>query len=100
MVGHRKRYRHWNPQSYGGLALSPAVWSPMDDMVLFHRDLLPHLDREAFYSSSDLETRGAPPSEAAMLVVVTRSSVLPGVASVPTRRGHTNSEYEFTIHAS
>jgi transposase len=68
MVVRRKKYRPWDPQSYRGQSFTPDDRLPEDDLVFFLLDLLPHLDLEDLYASYELETRGAPPFEPAMLL--------------------------------
>jgi len=68
MVVHRKKYRPWNPQAYRHDLFSPDSRLPEDDLVFFLLDLVPHLDLEDFYVSYEVETRGAPPFEPALLV--------------------------------
>jgi len=68
MVVHRKKYRPWNPQTYRQDIYSPDGRLPEDDLVFFLLDLVPQLDLEDFYASYEVETRGAPPFEPALLV--------------------------------
>ena len=68
MVVHRKKYRSWDPQAYRLETFSPDSRLPEDDLVFFLLDLVPQLDLEDFYASYEVETRGAPPFEPALLV--------------------------------
>ena len=81
MVVHRKTYRPWNPQAYRQQAFRPDSRLPEDDLVFFLLDLLPQLDLEDFYASYEVETRGAPPFEPAMLVCLLLYSYCVGVYS-------------------
>ena len=68
MVVHRKKYRPWDPQAYRQQPFRPDTRLPDDDLVFFLLDLLPQLDLEDFYASYEVETRGAPPFQPAMLI--------------------------------
>jgi transposase len=81
MVVHRKKYRPWNPQAYRHEIYSPDDRLPEDDLVFFLLDLVPHLDLEAFYASYEVETRGAPPFEPALLVCLLLYAYAVGVYS-------------------
>lgn len=81
MVVHRKKYRPWDPQAYRQQTFSPHVRLPEDDLVFFLLDLLPQLDLEDFYASYEVETRGAPPYEPALLVCLLLYSYCVGVYS-------------------
>jgi transposase len=81
MVVHRKKYRPWDPQSYRQQAFSPEGRLPDDDLVFFLLDLVPQLDLEDFYASYEVETRGAPPFEPAMLICLLLYSYCIGVYS-------------------
>ena len=65
---HRKKYRSWNPEAYALQAFSAADRLPQDDLVFFLLEVVPTLDLEPFYASYEVETRGQPPFEPAMLV--------------------------------
>ncbi len=80
-VVHRKKYRPWNPQSYRQQPFSPDGRLPEDDLVFFLLDLVPHLDLEDFYASYEVETRGAPPFEPALLVCLLLYAYCLGVYS-------------------
>src|SRR5438128_5019430 len=81
MVVHRKKYRPWNPQAYRHDLFSPDGRLPEDDLVFFLLDLVEHLDLEAFYASYEVETRGAPPFEPALLVCLLLYAYCIGVYS-------------------
>src|SRR5947209_10105491 len=81
MVVRRKKYRPWNPASYRLLSFSPAERLPEGDLVFFLLDLVPQLDLEAFYASYEVETRGAPPFEPALLVCLLLYAYAVGVYS-------------------
>jgi transposase len=81
MVVRRKKYRPWNPASYRLLAFSPAERLPEGDLVFFLLDVVPQLDLEPFYASYEVETRGAPPFEPALLVCLLLYSYCVGVFS-------------------
>jgi transposase len=81
MVVHRKKYRPWDPQAYRRQTFSPDNRLPEDDLVFFLLDLMPQLDLEDFYASYEVETRGAPPFEPALLVCLLLYSYSIGVYS-------------------
>src|SRR5438552_7094481 len=81
MVVHRKKYRPWNPQAYRHDIYSPDDRLPEDDLVFFLLDLVPQLDLEDFYASYEVETRGAPPFEPALLVCLLLYAYCLGVYS-------------------
>jgi transposase len=81
MVVRRKKYRPWDPRSYRDLALSPRDRLPEDDLVFFLLDVMDQLDLEPFYSSYEVETRGAPPFDPALLVCLLLYSYCVGVYS-------------------
>jgi transposase len=81
MVVHRKKYRCWNPEAYRHQIFSPDSRLPEDDLVFFLLDLLPQLDLEDFYASYEVETRGAPPFEPALLVCLLLYAYCIGVYS-------------------
>jgi len=64
----RKKYRPWNPENYARQDFSPADRLPDGDLVFFLLDVVPQLDLDPFYASYELETRGQPPFDPAMLV--------------------------------
>jgi transposase len=81
MVVRRKKYRPWDPQSYRSQSFSADGRLPDDDLVFFLLDLMPHLDLDDFYASYEVETRGAPPFDPAMLVCLLLYSYSMGVYS-------------------
>jgi transposase len=64
----RKKYRPWNPEAYAQQAFSPADRLPEDDLVFFLLDAIPQLNLDPFYASYEVETRGQPPFDPALLV--------------------------------
>ena len=80
-VPRRKKYRPWNPQAYAQQAFSPADRLPQGDLVFFLLDVIPQLDLEAFYASYEVETRGQPPFDPALLVCLLVYSYCVGVYS-------------------
>jgi transposase len=64
----RKKYRPWNPAAYARQAFTPADRLPEGDLVFFLLDLVPQLDLDPFYASYEVETRGQPPFDPALLV--------------------------------
>jgi transposase len=68
VIPHRKKYRPWNPEAYALQLFSAADRLPEDDLVFFLLEVVPTLDLEPFYASYEVETRGQPPFDPAMLV--------------------------------
>src|SRR5262245_63501514 len=81
MVVHRKKYRPWDPQAYRLQPFRPDSRLPDDDLVFFLLDLLPQLDLEEFYASYEVETRGAPHFQPAMLICMLLYSLCIGFYS-------------------
>jgi len=81
VVQRRKRYRPWNPQAYARQAFSPADRLPEGDLVFFLLDVIGRLDLEPFYASYEVETRGQPPFDPALLVCLLVYSYCVGVYS-------------------
>jgi transposase len=77
----RKKYRPWNPHAYDDMTFSAAEKLPEDDLVFFFLDVIPTLELSAFYASYEVETRGAPPFDPAMLVCLLLYSYCVGVYS-------------------
>jgi transposase len=77
----RKKYRPWNPQAYAEQAFAPASHLPQGDLVFFLLDSIPQLDLEAFYASYEVETRGQPPFDPALLVCLLVYAYCVGVYS-------------------
>lgn len=77
----RKKYRSWNPQAYAGQDFRPADRLPEGDLVFFLLDTVPQLDLGAFYASYEMETRGQPPFDPALLVCLLLYAYCVGVYS-------------------
>jgi transposase len=77
----RKKYRPWNPQAYAQLTVTPARRLPEGDLVFFLLDAVPRLDLQPFYASYEVETRGQPPYDPALLVCLLLYSYCVGVYS-------------------
>lgn len=77
----RKKYRPWNPAAYARQAFTPADRLPEGDLVFFLLDTVPQLDLEPFYASYELETRGQPPFDPALLVCLWLYAYCVGVYS-------------------
>jgi transposase len=77
----RKKYRPWNPDAYAHQALTPAQRLPEGDLVFFLLDTVPHLDLDPFYASYEVETRGQPPFDPALLVCLWLYAYAVGVYS-------------------
>jgi transposase len=77
----RKKYRPWNPAAYGQQAFTPADRLPEGDLVFFLLDTIPLLDLDPFYASYELETRGQPPFDPALLVCLWLYAYAVGVYS-------------------
>jgi transposase len=77
----RKKYRSWNPAAYAQLTFAPADRLPEGDLVFFLLDTVPQLDLDAFYASYEVETRGQPPFDPALLVCLLLYAYCVGVYS-------------------
>jgi transposase len=77
----RKKYRPWNPDAYAAHDFTPADRLPEADLVFFLLDTLPQLDLDPFYASYEVETRGQPPFDPALLVCLLLYSYCVGVYS-------------------
>jgi transposase len=77
----RKKYRRWNPEAYRQQAFTPAGRLPDGDLVFFLLDLVPQLDLDPFYASYEVETRGQPPFDPALLVCLWLYAYAVGVYS-------------------
>jgi transposase len=77
----RKKYRPWNPAAYARQAFTPAERLPEGDLVFFLLDLMPQLDLDPFYASYEIETRGQPPFDPALLVCLWLYAYAVGVYS-------------------
>ena len=78
---HGKTYRPWDPERYRHEAHSPAAKLPAGDLVFFLLDTVPQLHLRRFYAPYELETRGAPPFDPAMLVCLLLYAYCVGVFS-------------------
>jgi transposase len=77
----RKKYRPWNPEAYAHQDFRPDDRLPAGDLVFFLLDVVPQLDLDPFYASYEVETRGQPPFDPAMLVCLLLYSYSVGVFS-------------------
>jgi transposase len=77
----RKKYRPWNPDAYAHQAFAPADRLPEGDLVFFLLDSVPQLDLQPFYASYEVETRGQPPFDPALLVCLLLYAYCVGVYS-------------------
>jgi transposase len=78
---HGKTYRPWEPQRYRQEAQSPEAKLPEGDLVFFLLDTVPQLDRRPFYAPYEIEPRGAPPFDPAMMVCLLLYAYCVGVFS-------------------
>src|SRR5437762_9094219 len=76
-----KTSRPWEPQRSQQEAHSPAAKLPAGDLVFFLLDTVPQLNLRRFYAPYELETRGAPPFDPAMLVCLLLYAYCVGVFS-------------------
>jgi transposase len=81
VVPRRKKYRPWDPDAYAVQAFRPADRLDEGDLVFFLLDVVPQLDLDPFYASYEVETRGQPPYDPAMLVCLLLYSYCVGVFS-------------------
>src|SRR5271169_5191221 len=77
----RKKYRPWNPDAYAIQTVTPADRLPEGDLVFFLLDTVPQLDLDPFYASYEVETRGQPPFDPALLVCLLLYAYCVGVYS-------------------
>src|SRR5436305_12485461 len=77
----RKKYRPWDPEAYAQQAFTPADRLPDGDLVFFLLDAIPQLDLDPFYASYEVETRGQPPFDPALLVCLGTYAYAVGVYS-------------------
>jgi transposase len=80
-ISRRKKYRPWSPAAYAHQAFTPADRLPEGDLVFFLLDTVPQLDLDPFYASYELETRGQPPFDPALLVCLLLYAYAVGVYS-------------------
>lgn len=78
---HGKTYRSWDPERYQHEAQSPAAKLPKGDVVFFLLDTVRRLDLRRFYAPYEIETRGAPPFDPAMMVCLLLYAYCVGVFS-------------------
>jgi transposase len=76
-----KTYRPWDPERYRHEAQSPAAKLPAGDLVFFLLDTVPQLNLRRFYAPYEMETRGAPPFDPAMMVCLLLYAYCVGVFS-------------------
>jgi transposase len=76
-----KTYRRWEPERYQHEAHSPAAKLPEGDLVFFLLDTVPQLHLRRFYAPYEMETRGAPPFDPAMMVCLLLYAYCVGVFS-------------------
>jgi transposase len=76
-----KTYRPWEPERYRHEAQSPAAKLPAGDLVFFLLDTVPQLNLRRFYAPYEMETRGAPPFDPAMMVCLLLYAYCVGVFS-------------------
>jgi transposase len=76
-----KTYRPWDPERYRHEAQSPAAKLPAGDLVFFLLDTVPQLNVRRFYAPYEMETRGAPPFDPAMMVCLLLYAYCVGVFS-------------------
>jgi transposase len=77
----RKKYRPWQPAAYALQPFTPADRLPEGDLVFFLLDTVSQLDLDAFYASYEVETRGQPPFDPALLVCLLLYAYCVGVYS-------------------
>jgi len=81
VVPRQKKYRPWNPAAYARQTFSPGDRLPEGDLVFFLIDVMPHLDLDPFYASYEVETRGQPPFDPAMMLCLLLYAYSVGVYS-------------------
>ena len=81
MDDRRKNYRAWDLQQCSQQAVSPQDALPQDDLVFFLLDAVPHLDLSAFHRHYADETRGQPPFDVTMMVILLVYAYCVGVCS-------------------
>jgi len=70
MDDRRKNYRVWDAQQCSQQAVSPQDALPEDDLVFFLLDTIPLLDLAKFHRHYADETRGQPPFDVTMMVIL------------------------------
>ncbi len=81
MDDRRKNYRAWDAQQCVQHPVSPQGALPEDDLVFFLLDTTPHLDLSAFHRHYADETRGQPPFDVTMMVILLVYAYRVGVCS-------------------
>jgi transposase len=81
VIPRRNKYRPWNPAAYAHQAFTPADRLPEGDLVFFLLDTVSLLDLQPFYASYEVETRGQPPFDPALLVCLWLYAYAVGVCS-------------------
>jgi transposase len=77
----RKKYRAWKPELYSQQSFRPDERLPPGELVFFVIDLIPQLDLSDLYASYEVETRGAPPFDPAMMLTLLFYSYCIGIYS-------------------
>jgi len=81
MDDRRKNYRAWDAQQGSQQAISPCAALPEDDLVFFVLDTIAQLDLAAFHRHYAAETRGQPPFDVTMMVILLVYAYSVGVCS-------------------
>jgi transposase len=81
MDDRRKNYRAWDAQQCSQQAVAPQEALPEDDLVFFLLDTIPLLDLAAFHRHYAAETRGQPPFDVTMMVILLVYAYSVGVCS-------------------
>ena len=81
MDDRRKNYRAWDAQQCSQQAVSPQDALPEDDLVFFLLDTIPLLDLAKFHRHYADETRGQPPFDVTMMVILLVYAYCVGVCS-------------------
>jgi transposase len=77
----RKLFRPWTPHEYAHQPLTPAEILPDDDLVFFLLSAVPKFDLSPIYAPYERETRGAPPYDPTMMIILLMYSYSVGVFS-------------------
>src|SRR5271156_3534529 len=78
---HNKTYRPWTPERYRHQTHSPLAKLPEGDLVFFLLDVVPQLNRAPIRAPYEVETRGAPPFDPALMVCLLLYAYCVGVFS-------------------
>jgi transposase len=81
VIPRRKKYRPWNPEAYAHQTFSPADRLSEGDLVFFLLDTVPQFNLDTLYASYEVETRGQPPFDPALLVCLLLYSYCVGIYS-------------------